>query len=302
MPKGFVKVVDTLAAFAVLGPLSAWLLAMLRAPDGDPATTPLTSATPAMGALLLIAAFVLTGLVGVVSGRWVTRGRGVCMVGFALMWTTSVTANARQLLGDVDAQSALNGLLLEAAFLIPLVVLVGLLIEAISPVSSEEQGLQHGPSLPPPGFSGVREHFSPAQFAASFAAAAVAAGAVGWLIAINTTKGQAIFAAFLGGIAAGFAAAAAARSNHKHSTLLPAIAALPVVALVTVLYLKFFAAGSIIPQTRAVASETVQQLFALGRILPLDWAAGGLFGVPIGASWAASMVERPKEFGELSPA
>jgi hypothetical protein len=302
MPKGFVKVVDTLAAFAVLGPLTAWLLTTLRAPDGDPATTPLTSSAPLMGAALLVAAFLLTGFVGVVSGRMVTRGRGLCMVGFGLMWTTSVTANARQLLGDADAASALNGLILEAVLLIPLIALTGLIIEAVSPVSAEEQGLHHGPSLPPPGLAGIREGFVPGQFIASLAAAVVAAGVVGWIVAINTTKGQAIFAAFLGGIAAGFAASAAARSQHKTPSLLPPVLALPVVALLTVLYLKFTASQTIIPQTRAVASESINQLFALGRILPLDWAAGGLFGVPIGASWAASMVEKPKDSGELSPA
>ena len=295
MPKGLVKILDLLAAFAIVGPLSAFLLGSLRAADGDTATTPLSASNPARGALYLVVCFVLVGAVGLFSGRLVTRGRGICMVGLALMWAASATANVRQLFGDADSASTLTPLLLESLLLIPLVLATTLLIEALSPVASDEQGIPFGPSLPPPGFSGVRSSFVPGQFFASLAAAVVAAGLVGWLVAINSTKGQAIFAAFLGGIAAGCASAAAARSTGRPASLIPAAVALPLVAALTLLYLKFSSGGSLAPQTRAIASELPNQLFALGRILPLDWVAGGLFGVPVGATWAAAMVERPKD-------
>ncbi len=294
MPKGLVKFLDTFVAFALAGPFAAYLLNTLRAADGDSATTPLSSSEPVKGALFLVAIFGIVTHVGLFSGRLVTRGRGVCMVGFALMGASLATANVRQLLGDADSAAALTPLLLESALLLPLVLLPVLLIEAISPVAPDEQGVPHGTTLPAPGLAGIREAFVPSQFLASLAAAAVAAGVVGWLVAINTTKGQSIFAAFLGGLAAGCASVAASKSPNRPASLIPAAVALPIVAFATFLYLKLTASGSITPQTRAIGSELPNQLFALGRVLPLDWVAGGLFGVPIGATAAASMIERPK--------
>jgi hypothetical protein len=41
------------------------------------------------------------------------------------------------------------------------------------------------------------------------------------------------------------------------------------------------------------------ELPGLGRVMPLDWASGILMGLPLGLSWAASIVEQhtPKEEG-----
>jgi len=34
-------------------------------------------------------------------------------------------------------------------------------------------------------------------------------------------------------------------------------------------------------------------LFTLAMPMPLDWLAGAFWGIPIGLSWAESMVEKP---------
>jgi hypothetical protein len=33
-------------------------------------------------------------------------------------------------------------------------------------------------------------------------------------------------------------------------------------------------------------------MFTLSWIAPLDWIAGGLIGVPLGVSWAASLIDK----------
>lgn len=294
MLKGLLKFADSLLAFAVLGPALAALFATLRAYDGEAHTTPLTCATPLRGGLYLVAAFVAAAALGLTSGRVFSRGRGIWIAGLTLVWVSLAGANVRQLLGDLDGPTNLVPLIFEAVLLIPLTALFAALVEATSPISGDEQGQPGHPSLPPLGFDGIRAALEPRTFLACLAAAVVAASVVGWLAAITPYKGQALFAAFLGGIAAGWASAFAASTSHhgRPSSLIPAVISLPLVAALTFLFLKFSANGAVIAQTRAIASESGNQLFALGRILPLDWLAGGLLGVPVGANWAASMVDR----------
>jgi hypothetical protein len=45
----------------------------------------------------------------------------------------------------------------------------------------------------------------------------------------------------------------------------------------------------------AVAAARMGTLFPLATVTPLHWAAGGLFGVPMGVAWAASMMEKKSE-------
>lgn len=295
MLKGLLKFADSLAAFVILGPALAAMVSTLHAADGDPASTPLTSSTPARGAILLLLSFLAASALGLVSGRVFSRGRGIWIAGLTLFWVSLATATVRQVLGDADGPAALTPLILEAVVLIPLAGLFAVLVEALSPISGEERGHPHQPSLPALGFGAVRSIFEPRSFLPSLVAAIVAAGIVGWLAAITPYKGQALFAAFLGGIAAGFAPGFAASHGHheRPPSLVPAVLALPVVAVISLVIVKFTAGNTgLLAQVRAIASESPGQLFALGRIMPLDWLAGGMIGVPVGANWAASMMDR----------
>ena len=193
MLKGLLKFADSLLAFVVLGPALAAVVSSLHAADGDPASTPLTSSTPVRGAVLLLAAFIAASALGLVSGRVFSRGRGIWIAGLALFWVSLATANVRQALGDPDGPAALTPLLLEAAVLIPLAALFSVLGEALSPISGEERGHPHQPTLPAPGLGAVRSMFEPRTFWPSLVAAIVAAGVVGWLAAITPYKGQALF-------------------------------------------------------------------------------------------------------------
>jgi hypothetical protein len=294
MLKGLLKFADSLAAFVVVGPLLAALFSTLRAFDGDPRTTPLTCSTPLRGGALLVLTFAAASALGLISGAFFGRGRGIWIAGLTLVWPAFAGANIRQLLGDPDGPTNLVPLIFEALLLVPLTLVFAAAVEMISPISGEEQGAPGHAPIPPAGLDGVKTVFQGRTFFACLAAAIVAAGVVGWLAAISPAKGQALFAAFLGGIAAGWASSFAASTgpHTRPPSLIPPALALPVVSLATFLLLKLTAGNAVTDQTRAIGSELPSQLFGLGRILPLDWLAGGLLGVPVGANWAVSMVER----------
>lgn len=294
MTRSFIKYAGYFAAFAVVGPVASWLLSTLRAVDGDPHTTPLTAATPAEGIVKLLLVILIAMGIAVLVGRFASRGAGIVAGSCIFLWAALATGNVRQVLGDADAHSALLPLALESLILLGGLALISVVVECLSPLVPEERGQASGPVIPPAGFAGLKAMFEPRVFLASLAAAFIAAGIVGWLASITPYKGQSIFAAFLGGLAAGWASSSAAGAAHHRDrppSLIPAILALQLVAAATFLYLKASTGASLIDMTRAIGSNASSQLFSLGRIMPLDWAAGGLLGVPVGASWAASMVE-----------
>jgi hypothetical protein len=300
MYKGLLKFADAMLAFALVGPLLAWSIGSLRAHDGDPRTTPLSSAEPAKGAAILALCVLAAGAVGVVSGRFFTRGRGVCIAGVCLAWAAFATGNIREVLGDPDGAAAVSRLLVEALILVPLVAVVALAIEAFSPVSAEELGHPHGPSFPPPGLAGIGRGMTVKSFAAALFAALAAAGVVGGLVAINPLKGQTLFAAFLAGIAGGWASGFAQTNTHSKDgglapppSLVPALLAVAIVGIIGMGYVMTVGT-SVVAGVRTIEAVGGGGLFGFGRILPLDWVAGGIFGVPVGTAWAASMIDRSK--------
>jgi hypothetical protein len=115
-------------------------------------------------------------------------------------------------------------------------------------------------------------------------AGVIAAAAAGWLIAAVPMKGQAVFAA----IFAGIAAAAAGRLVDYRLPLavfFVPIVILAIVSPLTGLYLGVKSGG-------IVATSYIQALTPLANITPLDWIAGGFLGIPLGAAWTTSMVEK----------
>ncbi len=115
--------------------------------------------------------------------------------------------------------------------------------------------------------------------------AVVAGGIAAAFIAGSPLKGQAVAAAVVGGIAAG----AAIRLFDLH-TPVPAMF-VAIAALATLGPLS----GVVMAGSGVVSATYRGTLFPLAWILPLDWIAGGLLGIPLGVAWAASMMEKKKD-------
>jgi hypothetical protein len=118
------------------------------------------------------------------------------------------------------------------------------------------------------------------------AAGVVAAGVAGWLFAPESLKGQTFAAAAAGGMFGALALKMAARTV-KPLWVFVGVAVLacagPAVAAV------YYGTGTGI--VRPVYAGLHGGVLPLVRILPLDWLAGALVGVPIGLSWGGAMTE-----------
>ena len=112
----------------------------------------------------------------------------------------------------------------------------------------------------------------------------LAAGALAaWLVAVTPLKGQDVMAA----VAAGAAAAAAARLADIRVPLAPVAVPLAVLAVLGPV------AGLVLSGSGDVVAASYQGALApIAQITPLDWIAGALLGIPLGAGWAGSMIEK----------
>jgi hypothetical protein len=120
-----------------------------------------------------------------------------------------------------------------------------------------------------------------------FAACLAAAGVVAWIFAPDSLKGQTFAAAAFAGLFGAVAMKMAARHYVTPLVVFCVVGVLacagPAVAAV------YYGSGSGI--VRPVYSGAIGGVLPLARILPLDWLAGALVGVPIGLSWGGAMTE-----------
>jgi hypothetical protein len=250
------------------GPAAGLLISMIRAADGGPGT-PIVSGSPFFGLALALAALAIALAVGVMAGRLLGPAAALTASGIVVAWAAWRSAEVHNLIRTYQSGSPLIKLALEGA-IIGLLGL-GLAITCIRAGHSSPGSSGRIPWLPKPGPG------TWISMAVGLAAGAVAA----WLIAASPLKGQSVFAA----IAAGTMAAAAARlvdiEAPIHFMFIP-IAALAILAPVTGLLFS----GDV------VAASYKGTLFPLASISPLDWIAGGLLGIPLGVSWAGSMIEK----------
>jgi hypothetical protein len=117
-------------------------------------------------------------------------------------------------------------------------------------------------------------------------AALIAAALVTWLVAVEPLKGQTIAACMIAGVAAGgFSRAASPRDGAL--TPVPALIAMALLAAAGPL-----SALVVTGSSNVVSAAIGHKLFALAMPMPFDWLAGAFWGVPLGLSWAESMVEK----------
>jgi len=131
-----------------------------------------------------------------------------------------------------------------------------------------------------------RDGWASGETALALASGLVACGLVAWVAAQDDVKGQTIAAASFGGIAAGtLARVLAPRAAAWVVVLGAALAGVAGPMLAMQFGAERMLAG-------LFSDDFGGSLARIGRIAPLDWAAGVLMGTPIGMSWAGSMVEK----------
>jgi hypothetical protein len=276
MIQAFLKTALLLATLLVLGPLAASLAAPLSAPNGYGPVTPLTSTTPVKAIVLTMAAFGIAAMAGLVGCRFFGRGVGLTWTGLTLAWAAWSQGTTRSIFVYADTGSPLMKLAGEAVIVGLASVLTAWAVLAVSKARVRDDGLDVS----------LRSALGrPSNVLASVIGLA-AAGIAAWLFAYQSAKGQTVLAGVAGGIGAG-AATYLASSGMRHATtsLISPFLSLALLSIAAPL-VGVFGHG---PAFEAAA--LADSMIPLVRPVPMDWAAGAFIGIPIGMSWAGSMIE-----------
>jgi hypothetical protein len=262
----------------VLGPVAAWLTSMMAGPDGSSATPALLSSSPLMGLVLVLAAIGVAGVAGVIASRLMGHGGagwGLFCAGMVLAWAAWPTGTVEDVLRRTQSGASLWTLAVEGLIVGAAATGMAWVVIRAHPQPVAAPTTSSGRRVEPPGMD---------VFATGLAAVIVGAGVGVWLAAQESLKGQAIGAAFIGGLLG----AIAARLSAERCPTWVLVAGLGVLAAVSP------ALGAILHGSGgdgAVRAAYNGTLFNLAKVMPLDWLAGGFMGIPIGLSWAGGMIE-----------
>ncbi|MEC9373983.1 MAG: hypothetical protein VYC34_09070 [Planctomycetota bacterium] len=256
------------AVFAV-GPLAGSLFEGLYAVNGAPAVTMLVSASPASTVFATVAAFAIAAIYGLVTARLVGAAFGFFTTGAILAWAAWQAGPVSEILRAAGANAPLTTFAIEGLILgLAGAGLAWLQVRIARPVTAD----QAKPTEP----------LISTDSAVGLLVTILVGAAVAWILAREGRKGQTIAAA---GGAALLAATAARGFAHNCATVsfFLGIALLAAIGPV---------ATGLIGGADILAHAYANTLFPLGWISPLDWIAGAFMGIPLGMTWAGSMIEK----------
>lgn len=273
MVQSLLRWILPLTGLLLVGPLEWLCTSWLRLEDGSESATLLVSSTPVRGLVFGVLAIGLATLVGLAASRLINASYGLFSAGLTLAWAAWGTGTIDEIARRTQSGDFLPRLAIEGA----VVGLLGLgsawlIIRAgrSHPCSASDL---HDPELPNPWPSRAK----------AFVACLLVAGVVGWLMAPESLKGQTFAAA----AAAGMLGAMIGKMTARTATPLVAFAVVAVLAFAgPVAAAAYYGTGSSL--IRPVYDGS---LLPIARIMPLDWLAGALVGIPIGLSWGVSMTE-----------
>jgi len=257
-------------AALIVGPIAGWATALNHGVDGSGDATMLVGASVATGVLGHAVALALAGGLGLVASRVLGGRYGLFTAGVVLTWAAARTGRVETILSAQPETGTVVSLMIEGGVLAAAAAALAWLI------------------------CRDKEHENPAQQEKALsgetllglAAALVAGGLGAWLAARDDIKGQTIAAAWVAGALGATLARVLAHRTPGWSVVLGACLcgvvgpALAVSVAPEKLLIGMYSGG--------ISSE----LLSLMRVAPLDWIAGVFMGVPVGMSWAGSMMEK----------
>lgn len=281
MDRGIFRHILTALAVLAIGPIAGAIAGDVRLPGGANGATALTSESPARGALLLLIALAITGATGTLAARLYGTRQGLLCAGLVGAWVAwrqgtveGVLINARS--GGPLTQLAIEGLLVGAVT----VVMVWMVMRAAR--SRDRAASAHngrGASELPSALERLP--------AVAFSAALGATGAMlgSYLFGVEAIKGQTVFAAFIGSVCAGAAAQfVQPEGEHNGGVGIGAFVGIACVAALAPVW-AMWSHGSLVAEAAFAGNLT-----RVANVGPVDWLAGALLGVPVGAAWAGAML------------
>ncbi len=277
MTKGFIRWGLMLAAVFAVGPVAYMLVGTLSGADGGRGHTTLVSQTPAMGLLRGLLAVLLCCGFGLLVRRLVTPRWAYFCAGLALAWAAYGTGTLTEVLRAEPGDKTLWMLAVEA-------LVLGLPVAAFAWLA-----LPHSPLAKPPAWSnrakpGLGDPQPVVVGTVAFLIAIAGAVVGAWLMAQHLMKGQTIAAAMVGGLIG-------AMAGHIAAPTAPPWAFVAGIVAVAV------AGPAVATFVEKSGPDLLQASFTASvipplRVLPLDWLAGGLIGVPLGLAFAAGFVDK----------
>lgn len=263
MPRFFRGLMALALAFAAFGPVAGLFVGSLRGVDGGTHASLLIGQSPVAGLVAGVLAFALAALSGAIGSKAAGLNVGLGCAGLTLSWAAWLSGRLDEIV-LVSRVSPMPGLILEG--LVVTLLLMGVVVVVRRAAERHTDPETEG------GTSAIA-----VSLGVGLAMSAVAA----WLLAVEPLKGQTIGAAFV----AGLVGAATARLVFLR---LPGWAAASLPAILAIL-------GPL--ATHAIAGDVVadvfdRSLFRLGWLMPLDWAAGALVGIPLGLAWTDNVVQQ----------
>lgn len=271
----FQWVFGAIAVLAV-GPIAGWAVSAHRGVDGSVHATMLVGANPMVGVLGHAGAIVLAAALGLVTARVINGRFGLFATGAVLAWGAARSGRIEAVLGVQPTNSTLTTLAIEGALL---AAAAGAVAWLICRDTEHEDPAKHEKALS-------------AETLLGMTAALVAGGIGAWLAARDDLKGQTIGAAWV----AGALGATLARVLAHRA---PGWAVVAGVCLCAVVGPILGLMAGAVPALAGMYNGSISSsLASLARVAPLDWLAGAFMGVPVGMSWAGSMVDKRVEESE----
>jgi hypothetical protein len=207
MKAGTIRWIFYLAALLIVGPLAGSLMARLFAADGGPDASPLVSTQPGMGIALALAVLLLALVLGAAAARFCGTKPGLSTAGIVVAWAAWRTGTIDQMIRTAQSGQPLMRQAMEGALLG--VVSIGIVLIISAAGARHREPNEASRPTETYGFSAalsrnaraLANSFKPPAVAA-LPIAILAGGVVAGLIAATPLKGQAVFAATFGAVAA----------------------------------------------------------------------------------------------------
>jgi len=270
----------------LVGPAVAWVVGGLRDVDGGRAVTLLVNGSLPRGLLSGLVVFAAATLVGAVGARFLALGLGVTCAGIVLAWAAWSMGTAEDVLRRANSPADLPRLALEGFLVTAAAAALCAFLTKVATHRDAHLAPRNTKGIPGLIYPTDTEADARLTLAIAVPAAIAAAAAVTWLLAVTNARGQTLAAALFGAVAA--AAAAQVIAASRRCLITPAVPALAVAAVAL--------AGPLIANavqgSRIIDLTFSDHLLPIARPISLDWAAGTLLGIPLGLSWAGSMLEK----------
>ncbi len=255
-------------ALLVVGPIVGRVVGEVRSPTGGPDATMLVSDSLSRSIGATLVAMAAASFMGVLGARLVSVKTGMFVAGAVLIWPAFTSAAVAGVIRESQSAGPLWRLALE-----------GLLLGAIAvgaTVLISRAGSRHE------GEDEVAAPLGSAETAIVIGAAALVGGVAAWVVAREGLKGQTFAAGAIAGVAAGVVGRVAAHQAAMAAYMV----GMAVLAAAGPALAAGIDGGDIVGETYA------NTLIPLGWLAPLDWIGGAFFGLPLGITWGASMLEK----------